>query len=82
MRSRPNHLIRNLFIASLLILAAMHPDTAGHLAHLGVGLLLAIVQGAADAASDNPGPAMLAAGAVYLAHQIRIHQPRTARAHP
>lgn len=82
MRSRPNRLIRNLFIASLLILAAMHPDTAGHLANLGVGLLLAIVQGAADAAADNPGPAVLAAGAVYLAHQIRTHRPRTARAHP
>ena len=82
MRRRPNHVIRNLFIASLVILAAMHPDTAGHLAHLGVGLLLAIVQGATDAAADNPGPAMLAAGAVYLLHQIRTHQPRTARAHP
>lgn len=75
MRSRPNRLIRNLFITSLIILAAMHPDTAGHLAHLGVALLLAIVQGAADAAADNPGPAVLAAGAVYLAHQIRTAHP-------
>jgi hypothetical protein len=82
MRSRPHHLIRNLLTAALTILAAMHPDTAGHLAHLGVGLILAIVQGAADAAADNPGPAVLAAGAVYLAHQIRTHRPRTARAHP
>ena len=82
MRSRPNHLIRNLLTASLVILAAMHPDTAGHLAHLGVALVLAVIQGAADAAADNPGPAVLAAGAVYLAHQIRIHQPRAARAHP
>ena len=80
MRSRPHHLIRNLLAAALVILAAMHPDTAGHLAHLGVALVLAIIQGAADAAADNPGPALLAAGAVYLAHQIRIHQPRTARA--
>lgn len=82
MQSHPNHLIRNLLAAALIVLAAMHPDTAGHLAQLGVGLLLAIIQGAADATADNPGPAVLAAGAVYLAHQIRTHRPRTARAHP
>jgi hypothetical protein len=82
MRSRPNHLIRNLLGVALTILAAMHPDTTGHLAQLGVGLLLAIVQGAADAAADNPGPAVLAAGLVYLAHQIRTHRPRTAHTHP
>jgi hypothetical protein len=82
MRSHPNHLIRNLLAVALVILAAMHPDTAGHIAHLGVALILAIVQGAADATADNPGPAILAAGVVYLAHQIRTHRPRTARAHP
>ena len=82
MRSRPNHLIRNLLAAALTILAAMHPDVVSHLAHLGVGLILAIVQGAADAAADNPGPAVLAAGAVHLARQVRIHQPRAARTHP
>lgn len=82
MRSRPHHLIRNLLAAALTVLAAMHPDTAGHLARLVVGLALAVIQGATEAAADNPGPAVLAAGAVYLAHQIRIHRPRTARAHP
>lgn len=82
MRSHPNHLIRNLLATALTILAAMHPDTASHLAHLGVGLVLAIVQGATEAAADNPGPAILATGAVYLAHQIRTHRPRTAHAHP
>lgn len=81
MRSR-HLLLRNLLAVALTVLAAMHPDVAGHLAQLGVGLVLAIVQGAADAAADNPGPAILAAGVVYLAHQIRIHQPRTAHAHP
>lgn len=79
---RSHHLIRNLFVASLVILAPMHPDAAGHLAQLGVALALAIVQGAAEAAADNPGPAILAAGVVYLVHQIRIHRPRTAHAHP
>lgn len=82
MRSRPHHLIRNLLGVALTVLAATHPDTAGHLAQLLVGLVLAVVQGAAGAAADNPGPAMLAAGAVYLAHQIRTHRPRTAHAHP
>lgn len=82
MRSRPHHLIRNLLAAALTILAATHPDTAGHLAQLLVGLVLAVIQGAAEAAADNPGPAMLAAGAVYLAHQIRTYRPRTAHAHP
>jgi hypothetical protein len=82
MRSHPNHLIRNLLIASLIVLAAMHPQAVGDMAHLGVALILAIVQGAADAAADNPGPAILAAGLVYLAHQTRTHRPRTARAHP
>lgn len=80
MRSRPHHLIRNLLAIALTVLAAMHPDTAGHLAHLTVGLLLAVIQGAADAAADNPGPAVLAAGLVYLAHQIHTHRPRTAHA--
>lgn len=80
MRSRPNHLIRNLLGVALIVLAAMHPDTAGHMAQLGVGLVLAIIQGVADAAVAQPVPAILAAGAVYVVHQIRTHRPRTARA--
>lgn len=81
MRSRPHHLIRNLLAVALTILAATHPDTAGHLAQLGVALVLAVIQGATEAAADNPGPAMLAAGAVYLARQIRTYRPRTAASH-
>lgn len=79
MRRHPNNLIRNLLAASLIIIAAMHPQAAGHLAQLGAGLLLAIVQGVADAAAANPGPAILAGLALYVAHQIRTHRP--ARAH-
>lgn len=82
MRSRPNHLIRNLLTAALIVLAAMHPDTVGHLAQLGVTLILAIVQGAADAAAANPGPAVLTAGLIWIAHQAHVHRPRTASAHP
>lgn len=83
MRRRPTNLLRNLFIASLIILAAMNPDTSRALAQLGVELVLAIVQGAADGATAHPGAAALLAGAAYVAHQIRTHQPRarTARAH-
>ena len=70
----------SLLIASLIIIAAMHPDTTGHLVRIGTELLLTIVQGAADGAAAHPGAAALLAGAVYVAHQIRTHQPR-ARAH-
>jgi hypothetical protein len=81
MRRRPNTLLLRLFYASLIILAAMHPTAAGRMAQLGVALALAIVQGIADAATAQPGPAILAAGAIYIAHQIHTHRPRPARAH-
>ncbi|OXS35403.1 hypothetical protein [Streptomyces sp. XY006] len=80
MRRRPDHLIRNLFTASLIILAGMHPETTAQLAQLGTSLLLGIVNGIAQAAAQQPGPALLTAGAIYIAHQIRTHRPR-ARAH-
>jgi hypothetical protein len=79
MARRPNQLLRNLLTASLIILAAMHPTTVGHMAEAGATLLLAIVQGIAQAATDQPGPAALAAGAIYIAHQIRTHRPARAR---
>ena len=81
MARRPNHLLRNLLITSLIILAAMHPQAVGRLAQLATELILAIVQGVADAATAHPGPAMLAAGLVWIAHQIRTHRPHPARAH-
>lgn len=74
------HLIRNLLIGALLILAAMHPDTSAHLAEIATTLLLATVDGIARAASQQPEAALLFAGALYLAHQIRTHRPRTASA--
>ncbi|MEU3282900.1 hypothetical protein [Streptomyces antibioticus] len=80
MSRRSNPLIRNLFIASLIILAAMHPTAVGRLAQLGAGLALAIVQGVADAAADQPAAAAITALAVYAAHQIRTHRPHTATA--
>ena len=81
MRRRPNQLLLRLFYASLIILAAMHPTTAGQLAETTVSLALAIVQGAADGAAANPGAAAIAALGVYVAHQVRTHRPRTARHH-
>ncbi|MDX5569791.1 hypothetical protein PYK79_49885 [Streptomyces sp. ID05-04B] len=74
MARRHNHLLRNLLIGSLITLAAMHPTAVSRLANLAVGLLLAITQGAADAAASNPGPAVLLALAAYITHQIR-NQP-------
>jgi hypothetical protein len=74
-RRRQDHLIRNLLITSLIIIAAMHPEAVGHMAELGTALILAIVQGATDAATAQPGPAILTAGAIYVVHQIRTHRP-------
>lgn len=81
MARRPDHLIRNLLIAALIIIAAMHPEAVGQLTETAVGLLLAIVQGAAEAAANQPGPAILTAGLIYIAHQIHTHRPRARRAH-
>jgi len=79
MARRPNHLLRNLLIASLIILAAMNRTATGHLVRIGTELLLAIVQGAADGAAAHPGAAALLAGAAYIAHQIRTHRQHPAR---
>jgi hypothetical protein len=79
MARRQDHLLRNLFITSLIIIAAMHPNTASYLAQLGTGLLLAITDGISQAATDNPGAAALVAGAAYITHQIRTHRPARAR---
>lgn len=80
MARRQDHLIRNLLITALTVIAAMHPTAVGQMAHLGASLLLAIVQGVADAAADNPGPAVLTAGLIYVVHQIRTHRPHPSRA--
>lgn len=80
-RRRPDHLIRNLLIASLIILAAMHRDAVSKLMQLATELLLAIVNGIATGAAAHPGAAALLAGALYIAHQARTHHPRTRHAH-
>jgi hypothetical protein len=80
MRRHPNHLLRNLLITTVIIIAAMNQHATRQLAELASGLVLAIVQGIADGVVAHPGAAALLAGAVYVAHQIRTHQPRTARA--
>jgi hypothetical protein len=81
MRRQPNKLLTRLLIASLIVLAGMHPDTVKQCAHLAAGALFALAEGIAQAAADNPGPAILTGGAIYLAHQVHTHRPR-ARAHP
>ena len=82
MRRRPDHLLRNLLAATLAVLALMHPEATAQLAQLATGLLLAVVAGIAQAAAAQPEAALLTAGGIYLAHQIRTHRPRarTARA--
>ncbi|MHB9857640.1 hypothetical protein [Streptomyces sp. YIM S03343] len=77
MRRRPDHLIRNLLAASLIILAAMHPGAVRRLAQLATGLVLAVVQGVADAATAHPGPAVLTATAIWAVHQVRTRRPAT-----
>jgi hypothetical protein len=81
MARRQDHLIRNLLIAALIVIAAMHPEAVGQLAHLGAGLLLAIIDGITRAAADQPGPAILTAGLIYITHQIRTHRPRARTSH-
>lgn len=81
MARRPNQLLLRLFYASLITLAAMHPTGTARLAQIGTELILAVIQGVADAATAHPGPAILAAGLIYIAHQARTHRPSAARAH-
>jgi hypothetical protein len=74
-RRRPDHLIRNLLYASLIILAAMHPDGTRHLAQLVTGLLLAIVEGVATAAVQHLGATALVVGLALIAHNALTHRP-------
>ena len=76
MARRPNRLLLRLLYASLGILALMHPAAVGRLANLTVTVALTAIQGAADAAAANPGPAVLAGLLLYVAYQIRTHRPR------
>lgn len=77
MRRRPDHLLRNLLAATLTALALMHPEATAQLAQLATALLLGIVTGITQAAAAQPEAALLTAGGIYLAHQIRTHRPRT-----
>jgi hypothetical protein len=81
MRHHPNNLLRNLLIASLIIIAAMNRTATGHMVRIGTELLLAVVQGAADGAAAHPGAAALLAGAAWIAHQARTHRPHATRTH-
>ncbi|MFJ8146581.1 hypothetical protein ACIQ6R_16140 [Streptomyces sp. NPDC096048] len=80
MRRRPDRILRQLLLATLIILALMHPAATAHLAEIATAMLLGVVTGIADAASQQPEAALLLAGAVYLAVQTRNHRPRPARA--
>ncbi|MDN3244138.1 hypothetical protein [Streptomyces sp. ZSW22] len=79
MRRRPDRILRQLLAASLIILALMHPETTAHLAEIAAAMILGIVNGIGQAAAAQPGPALLLAGGIYLAIEIRTHRPPAAR---
>ncbi|KUN03167.1 hypothetical protein AQI95_24740 [Streptomyces yokosukanensis] len=81
-RRRPDHLIRNLLIGSLIILAAMHPTGTGHLAQIATGLVLAIADGILAGAAQHLGAAALIAGLGWILLNARTHRPHTRRTHP
>jgi hypothetical protein len=81
-RRRPDHLIRNLLIASLIILAAMHPTATSHLAQMATGLLLAIVDGILAAAAQHLAAAALVAGLAWIGFNALTHRPHPRRTHP
>lgn len=80
MRRHPSKLLQRLLYGALLILAAMHPDAVTTIARLAAGMVLATVNGITAAAAAQPEAALLTAGALYIAYQIRTHRPRPARA--
>ncbi|MFC7817579.1 hypothetical protein ACFUTR_23395 [Streptomyces sp. NPDC057367] len=80
MRRRPDRILRQLLAVTLVILALMHPETTAHLAEITAAMVLGVIDGIGQAAAAQPGPALLLAGGIYLAVQIRAHRPPAARA--
>jgi hypothetical protein len=74
MRHHPNRTLQRLLIAALITLAAMHPGAVTTIAHLAAGLILATVNGITHAATEQPGPAILTAGLIWIAHQAHTHR--------
>lgn len=73
--AKNDKLLVRLFLAALLVLAAMNPAEAGQFA-AGTARIIAAVL---EAAADNTGAALTAAGIAYAWHLIRKHT-RTAAA--
>lgn len=76
-KPKTDKLLLRLFLAALVILAAMNPGAAGDLV-AGTARILAA---ALAAAADNTGAALTAAGIAYTWHQLRKHTRRPATAH-
>lgn len=72
---RNDRLLLRLFLATLVILAVMHPAGTGAIAHATATAVLAVVNGVAQAAAAAPTAALLAAGGLYLLHHVRTHRP-------
>lgn len=81
MRRHPNNLIRNLLIASLIILAAMHPAGISYLAQLGTGLVCSILEGILAGAAQHLAGAALAVGLIWIAFNAVAHRPHTRTHH-
>lgn len=74
---RTDKLAVRLFVVALGVLAAMYPAEAGQL----VAGTARIVAAVLEAAADNTGAALAAAGIACAWHQIRKHtRPATAHA--
>ena len=82
MRRRPDHLIRNLLIGALIILAAMHPAATSHLAQMATSLVCSVLEGVLAGAAQHLAGAALAVGLIWIAWNALTHHPRTRRAHP
>jgi hypothetical protein len=79
---RRNRTLHILLAIALFILAATHQTAVGHMAQIATELVLAIVNGIAQGAAAHPGPAAIAIGLAWIAHQARTHRPHTAHPHP
>lgn len=77
--NRHDRILLWLCAGTLLILAAMYPDATQTAAHGATTVLLAVVEGIAQAAAQQPAAALIAAGGLYLARTWHTH--RTTRAH-
>ena len=74
--NKNDKLLVRLFLATLLILAAMHPEATGRLVTGSARIIAAVL----EAAADNIGAALTAAAIVYTWRKLHTLTRRTATA--